>query len=314
MNALLADVEVAGVHRMSPSFVRLELAGPALADLWRDGPWWDQRFKLIVPREPGGAVPRAADLPGEGPRGWYTAWLGLPESERGAMRTYSVRGVTGSGRDTRLLVDVVLHPGEHGPGSDWAAAAEVGSRALVAAPRRGHDFGGVEFRPPAASGSHMLLVADESAVPAVASILADWPTGLAGSAYLEVPSAPDVLEDLPRPPGVDITWLARQDGDQVGDLLLDALGHRVGLEDGSPLREPDDAGDTLPWETPDFPGSGEVVEDGPRAGAPDDLHAWVAGESGWVTVARRMLVRELGVDRRRVAFMGYWRRGVAMRA
>jgi NADPH-dependent ferric siderophore reductase len=29
---------------------------------------------------------------------------------------------------------------------------------------------------------------------------------------------------------------------------------------------------------------------------------------------RRALVNDLGMDRRQVAFMGYWRRGVAMRS
>ena len=33
-----------------------------------------------------------------------------------------------------------------------------------------------------------------------------------------------------------------------------------------------------------------------------------------MTGLRRHLVNELGFDRSRVAFMGYWRRGVAMRS
>ena len=43
-------------------------------------------------------------------------------------------------------------------------------------------------------------------------------------------------------------------------------------------------------------------------------YAWIAGESTVVTGLRRHLVNELGFDRRQVAFMGYWRRGVAMRS
>jgi NADPH-dependent ferric siderophore reductase len=35
----------------------------------------------------------------------------------------------------------------------------------------------------------------------------------------------------------------------------------------------------------------------------------VAGESGSVKALRRHLVRERGIDRRRVTFTGYWRRG-----
>jgi NADPH-dependent ferric siderophore reductase len=76
------------------------------------------------------------------------------------------------------------------------------------------------------------------------------------------------------------------------------------------------------WETPAYSSSGEAV-DPPVAGVGHDpstasghrldgLYAWIAGESKVVTGLRRLLVNELGVDRRQVAFMGYWRRGVAM--
>ncbi|CAN7228626.1 siderophore-interacting protein [Knoellia sp. LjRoot47] len=38
-------------------------------------------------------------------------------------------------------------------------------------------------------------------------------------------------------------------------------------------------------------------------------YAWVCGESGMVTEARRHLVRSAGVDRRKVLFSGYWKLG-----
>ncbi|MEA5119320.1 MAG: SIP domain-containing protein, partial [Propionicimonas sp.] len=41
------------------------------------------------------------------------------------------------------------------------------------------------------------------------------------------------------------------------------------------------------------------------------LYAWIAGESGVVTTLRRHLVRDLGLARSQVAFMGYWRIGRA---
>jgi len=70
------------------------------------------------------------------------------------------------------------------------------------------------------------------------------------------------------------------------------------------------------WETPAYSSSGEEV-DLPVATVGHDLDglcAWIAGESKVVTGLRRLLVNELGMDRRQVAFMGYWRRGVAMRS
>jgi NADPH-dependent ferric siderophore reductase len=40
-------------------------------------------------------------------------------------------------------------------------------------------------------------------------------------------------------------------------------------------------------------------------------YGWIAGESGCVKELRRHFVRERGIDRRRVTFVGYWRRGVS---
>jgi iron complex transport system ATP-binding protein len=53
------------------------------------------------------------------------------------------------------------------------------------------------------------------------------------------------------------------------------------------------------------PGDGAIPSsDGP-------FSAWLAGEAGAITAIRRILVGELGVDRRAVAVMGYWRAGRA---
>lgn len=40
-------------------------------------------------------------------------------------------------------------------------------------------------------------------------------------------------------------------------------------------------------------------------------YAWLAGEAGTVKELRRHLVRERGLDRRHVTFVGYWRRGLS---
>lgn len=40
-------------------------------------------------------------------------------------------------------------------------------------------------------------------------------------------------------------------------------------------------------------------------------YAWIAGESGSVKALRRHLVGERGFDRRRVTFVGYWKRGLS---
>ncbi len=70
------------------------------------------------------------------------------------------------------------------------------------------------------------------------------------------------------------------------------------------------------WETPTYSSSGEDVDG--QAGSVghdwDGLYAWIAGESKVVTGLRRALVNDLHIDRHQVAFMGYWRLGVAMKS
>ena len=43
--------------------------------------------------------------------------------------------------------------------------------------------------------------------------------------------------------------------------------------------------------------------------ADQEFYAWVAGESAAVMAIRRHMVGELGLDKRALTFMGYWRLG-----
>jgi len=303
---LITTVSVSAARRISPSFVRIELAAPELQDLGGDGPFYDQRIKLIFPGE-AGALP-AIDPDADN---WYTSWLALPEAERGTMRTYSIRDLRGDGADRRLVIDFVLHltPGAAGPASAWASQARPGDRLVVIGPRRGTIAAGIEFEP--GDAERLLLCGDETAMPAIARILGDLPARARGTVLLEVPDAGDVTE-FDRPDGVEVVWLPR-DGGTVGTRLIPtAIAHLSGRADGEveASRERPDTGDEI-WETPGYSGAGEPL-DSTAPGIPG-LYAWVAGESGVVTTIRRHLVRELGCDRKQVAFMGYWRHGVAMR-
>jgi len=231
------------------------------------------------------------------------------------MRTYTVRDVVGSGEDTRLVVDIVLHD-EHdgdqaGPGSSWASRAKVGDRLVTMAPRCGHAYGGIEFAP--GEAGRLLLVGDETAVPAIAGILRDLPADAAGTAVLEVPLTADIQE-LAAPPGMDIRWLPR-DGRPLGSLVHEAALETLGVVP-VPVEVGDDEVDPDLWETPTYSSSGEAMGEisVPGPASHDDLYVWIAGESKVVTGLRRVLVDDLGLDRRQVAFMGYWRLGVSMRS
>ncbi|WP_249411100.1 siderophore-interacting protein [Nocardioides faecalis] len=330
---VLDEVEVVGVERVSPSFVRVELGGPAVGRIGVDGALYDQRFKVIFPNA-AGRLPSFADATED----WWSTWTAIPEPERGVMRTYTIRDLVGEGNDTRLVVDIVVHEDDEptqpddasgsspaaawspeGAGNRWALQAAVGQRLMVLAPRRGHAFGGIEWAPDGAD--RLLLVGDETAVPAIRGVLRDLPADATGAVFLEVPLGADVLDDVRAPEGVSVHWLPR-DGAARGELVHAAvLAHLTGTPEAvAAAAEPvvaDDEVDPELWETPAYSSSGEEVvgatsvpADTPYAG----LYAWIAGESKVVTGLRRILVKDLGLDRGQVAFMGYWREGVAMRS
>lgn len=168
-------------------------------------------------------------------------------------------------------IDFVLHGGT-GPASRWAAQARPGDRVVMLGPAV-EDNRSIGFRPPADT-DWVLLTADETALPAVGGILAWLPTGTRVLAWIEVPQPGDV-QDLPTAAEAKVNWLVRATATArpPGGLLLDAV------------------------RTANLP-----------AGTP---YAWIAGESAMVRAVRRHLVNERGFSRGRVAFSGYWRRGVS---
>ncbi|WP_430786275.1 siderophore-interacting protein [Actinoplanes sp. G11-F43] len=287
-------VQVARTERLSPNFLRVTFTGDELAHFGDNG--WDQRIKLIPPL-PGSGF---AHLP-TGPD-WYTRWRELPDEQRNPIRTYTIRDVRAADRE--IDVDMVLH-GVNGPASRWAVAAVPGSEMTVLGPNAefGGPSGGIDFHPPAGT-RRILLVGDETAVPAIASILSRLPDDTVGHALLEVPEGADQLA-ITAPPGFTVTWLPR-DGEAHGVKVIPAV-HEVAtrlIGDCVPAAtttlEDVDIDEGILWEVPD-----ETVS------APDGFYAWLAGEAGVIKTLRRHLVAECGVDRRSVAFMGYWRLGRA---
>src|SRR5690606_32380688 len=114
--SVLARAVVTRIEPLSNTFMRITFGGDDLAEFGTDGPLLDQRIKLIFPG-PAGALPSLST-----DADWYQSWLALPDDERGAMRTYSVR----SHDSGRVVVDFVLHlqPGLTGPAALWASAAD----------------------------------------------------------------------------------------------------------------------------------------------------------------------------------------------
>jgi NADPH-dependent ferric siderophore reductase len=125
------------------------------------------------------------------------------------MRTFTPRRF--HPETATLEVDFVLH-GE-GPASAWATQADVGQGLAIAGP------GG---RMPLALGQGRFIVAgDESAIAAVATLLAALPPSASTEVYLEVDDATDEIE-LSSDATTSVTWLHRPPG-TYGQALHDAV-------------------------------------------------------------------------------------------
>ncbi|MCR2812006.1 siderophore-interacting protein [Microbacterium sp. zg.Y1090] len=286
---------VKAIADLTPSFRRFTFGGDDLADF--GDPGFDQRIKIVFPAAEAGLDAMPTD------EQWYLRWRDLPENARPPFRTYTTRAVRNEVAE--VDVDMVAHD-VLGPASDWIARAAVGDEVMIYAPTRAHTgvSYGIDFVPPART-DHLLLAGDETAAPAIATILEQLPAEARGVVVVELPCAADAAY-LPRHPGFEYRVAGRDDGPRSTHLLTeatDAATHLVPAGRGGEVEEVDiDHG--ILWEVPRTAKGGAALKSAP-------LYAWLAGESGAIKTLRRRLVAEHGVDRRAVAFMGYWRLGRA---
>ncbi|WP_329470998.1 siderophore-interacting protein [Streptomyces sp. NBC_01723] len=265
------SLQVVRTRRLGPSLTRVTFAGNDLSAFHSDGR--DQSLSLFLPH-PGQSEPA---VPLEQGDGWWQAWRELPDDVRAVMRSYTLRALRrdADGDTAEIDVDFVLHGVEPG------AAFEAGPAARWAAAATAGDrvllLGpaiadnrAIRFRPPEDTDL-VVIWGDETAVPAACAIVESLPAGTRARVWLEVPHAEDA-QDLETAADAEITWLVR---DATG-------GPEATLTTLRDARLPD-------AERP---------------------YVWIAGESGCVKALRRHFVRERGIDRRRITFVGYWRQGL----
>ncbi|MDO5724253.1 MAG: siderophore-interacting protein [Flaviflexus sp.] len=164
--------------------------------------------------------------------------------------------------DLEIDMDVVVH--ESGIASDWARQVQVGQTFPVAGPPGAwmipddYDF--------------YVLIADETALPAVARWAEEAPAAVRGAIIVEVPGRGSE-QGLDLPDGVSLTWL-----------------HTGGAESDATLN----AARAL-----------DIDAD------PERVCVWLAGEAGMLKPLRRWARDELGAPKEHCSITGYWRRGVA---
>lgn len=271
------SLQVVRTRRLGPSLLRVTFAGDDLRAFRSAGA--DQSLSLFLPH-PGQSEPAIPIGLGDN---WWHGWRELPDDVRAVMRSYTLRALR---RDPdEIDIDFVLHgvaPGATapaGPASRWASRATAGDRVVLLGPAI-EDNRAIRFRPPEDTDL-VVLWADETAVPAASAILERLPARTRARVWLEVGHAEDI-HDLVTEADAEITWLVRGE-----------VSHHPKGVGGAPAPRSLTA-----------PREAEL----PPAGAP---YVWIAGESGRVKELRRHFVRERGIDRRRVTFVGYWRRGLS---
>jgi NADPH-dependent ferric siderophore reductase len=249
-------VTVADTAELTPAMRRITFTGESLIDYSNEGPATHCKLVLPAPGEDGVTLPE----PGGDGRQWPT------DRPRPTLRTYTPRSIDRAGR--RLVVDFALH-GDGGPASTWAAQARAGDDAIFT------DGRGVYRIDPAAGWT--LLVADETALPAIATILEDAPSGSHVHLIAEVA---DEHERLTLPTAADLreTWVYRGDGRTHADIIAGAPATEAAIE----MALPDGEG-----------------------------RAWVGLESGAMRVLRRHLLHERAMARDTVYTRAYWKVGVA---
>ncbi|WP_217422766.1 siderophore-interacting protein [Streptomyces sp. 8P21H-1] len=249
----MITLEVRRREFLTPGFASVTLGGPAVRDLVVAGA--DQAVRLFFPRE----GQTALRMPTVSNEAWIAQFMLVPKSVRPWVRNLTIRRARPA--DDEIDIEFALHGDS--PMSSWVRRAAPGDPAGI------FDIGTVYRLPEHAEGQ--LLVGDETALPAVLSILDGTPPSLPTEVYLEVAAEADI-RPVGAPAGTRVHWFSRDGADlRPGALVLDALRE-------APLP------------------SGR-------------FHTWAAGESRLATSVRRQLVDDRGVPRRDISFIGYWRLG-----
>ncbi|WP_168581479.1 siderophore-interacting protein [Gephyromycinifex aptenodytis] len=248
--------QVVDVVDLSPAFRRVVLQAPELHTLERMGP--DEYVGVFMPR-PGIELVLPENV--FNPR---SALGRIPEHVRPELRWYTIRAHRPD--EGRLDLDIISR-GHDGPGAQWinsvAPGDHVGLRVQTAL---------YASAPPT---GHHLLLADETGLPGILSILDEHAQRSADTSPMprlttlaEVPGADHIYDEV-RMSGVDVRFR----GDSApGSALLPALRElTLGRID----------------------------------------YAWICAEGSTVAAAKKYLTKELGVPRRAITSSGFWRLGRA---
>mgnify|MGYP001229195991 CR=1 FL=1 len=184
------------------------------------------------------------------------------EIGKSVMRSYTPRAYNAEAQE--LVIDFAVH--EAGPATRWALDVEPGDKAVIAGPRGSKRVMGKIDR--------WLMIADETALPALARRLEDGKSGEQFDCLITVPSESD-QQDIESASDVRIDWLHR---DETNAAPCDATPLLFALE---------------------------------RMDIMPGTYVWIAAEGGVVRTLRNYLMGSRGVDKHWIKATGYWVNGKA---
>ncbi len=240
----MQPVEVVETVERSPRLLRITLTGDGLRSLVVDRPAASIRLLVPAPGDDGLEMPT-----------WDGNEFLLTDGSRPLLRTFTPLRV--DNERGRMDVEIVRHDG--GAISGWAETAAPGDPAAMSGPGRGFDLpDGV---------TRLVLLGDETALPAVGQLMEWVPDGVDIEAHVEVITGDAVVE-------------------MVGDHH-DAVTWHVSVSDP--------------------PGSALVEVARSFTDLPESTHLWAAGEASAMQAIRSRLFTELGLPRSRATVRGYWK-------
>ena len=203
---VLRQVEVSRTETISPTLKRIWFTGEELKGFSKDGrelpPFRSEgpedHVKFFFPSPVDGVL--SLPVQADGTIDW-------PKDPRPVARDYTPRGYRDG--DAEVAFDFVLHG--HGVASTWAATAKPGDRLHMAGPK-------ASLMIPDAD--HFVLIADQTALPALCNWLEMLPAGKRVDALVWIDEEKSRFE-IETAAEINIGWIV--DTDPEGNALLEAM-------------------------------------------------------------------------------------------
>lgn len=248
------EMRVKKAVNITPRMRRLTLVGENLQRFAHGG----YHVRLLIPK-PGDTVPRWPVMGADGRPLWPAG------EDRPDIRIYTLRRIDAEAGE--VDIDFVLHDGAETPGARFAGTARPGDIVGMTGPGGGT----------APEADWILLLGDETALPAIARILAELPPTTTAVVRMEVADE-DERQPLPTKARLDLRWLYRS---------------RKHAEETPPAHLSDTLSE-IEWPTDARP-----------------IFAWAGCEFEAFRKIRRHLRQDLGLKREQHLVTAYWRHGFA---